>query len=98
MFSWLKNIFRTSKKINKEKSNVIQSINIGNINIFDDVWIKVNNNIYPGWVFDKIGNNVHIVYFDNNCILDAKFKIERPLDRIEITQNNKTLILKRYDV
>ena len=81
-----------------EKKNVLSDINIGNINIFDDVLIKSDDFVYPGWVFDKNNKYITILYSSGNCLLEAKFKIERPLDRTEITENNKTLILKRHDV
>lgn len=86
--------------ISKEnkKENVLSDINIGNINVFDDVWIKSDDFIYSGWVFDKTSKYITVIYCSGNCLLDAKFKIERPLDRTEITENNKTLILKKHDV
>ena len=85
--------------ISKEKEkSVLSDINIGNIGIFDDVLIKSNDFVYPGWVFDKNNKYITVLYSSGNCLLEAKFKIERPLDRTEITENNKTLILKRHDV
>ena len=93
------------KWFNKNKSPDIKHIEIQNLdnqkillNIkqFDDVWIKIDENIFEGWVTEKIGNVINIVYTDNNSKLeDATFIINRPLDRISIEQNGKILFLNK---
>ena len=95
-----KNWFKKSKKVTeKQESKSIKSIKPSNFDLnsisqFDDVWIKIDNKIYEGWVVDRIENNINIVYSDsNNKLQDAFFKIERPFNRNYITQNNKTLLL-----
>lgn len=94
MFKWFKKLFSKKPEILIEKENIVKGVNIGNINIFDDVIVKINNKTYSGWVFDKTNTVLTIVYLDGSKLLETKFKIERPLDRIQIDENNKTLILK----
>lgn len=91
-----KKIFKESN--NSIKSNILTGINIGNIRIFDDVWIQEDDIIYNGWVFAKSSDYITVIYSKNHDICDAYFKVERPLDRTKITQNNKTLILNKDDV
>ena len=91
-----KKIFNESN--NSIKSNILTDINIGNIRIFDDVWIQEDDIIYNGWVFAKSNDYITVIYSKNHNIYDAYFKVERPLDRTKITQNNKTLILNKDDV
>lgn len=94
------NIFKKlfSKSEDSTETNTLMDINLGNVKIFDDVWIQEDDNIYDGWVFAKSSDYITIVYSKKHGVYDASFKIERPLDRTKITQNNKTLILKRDDV
>lgn len=92
------NFKKLSIKVDTPESNTLTDINLGNVDIFDDVWIEENGNIYDGWVFAKNCDYITIIYSKKQGVHEASFKIERPLDRTKITQNNKTLILKRDDV
>lgn len=94
------NIFKKlfSKSEDSTETNTLTDINLGNVKIFDDVWIQEDDNIYDGWVFAKSSDYITIIYSKKRDVYDVSFKIERPLDRTKITQNNKTLILKRDDV
>ena len=94
---WLKKIFGI-----KEEPTIVENLkslkNISQIKQFDDVWIKIDNNIYEGWVTENKENIVYIVYTDdNNKLQDAVFRIERPLTRTTIICNNKTLILNKSE-
>lgn len=97
------NIFKKlfNKKI-KEVSievPVEKDINLANISQFDDVWIKIGNSIFDGWVVEKIDNTIYVCYTDiNNKLADALFTIERPLNRTYIEQNGKVLYLKKDDI
>ena len=96
-----KKIFKWGSKT-KEKSppvSVLSQINLANVKQFDDVWIKENDLIFEGWVVKKEGGVLFIVYTDSNKKLqEISFKIERPLDRTQIENNNKILYLNEYDV
>ena len=97
----LKKIFNRLHKSGEEPENksVLSQVNLGNINQFDDVWIKDGDFIYEGWVVKKEDGVLYIVYTDNNKKLqDILFKIERPLNRTIIESNNKVLYLNKNDV
>ena len=93
----LNNFFKKLFRISPEEQivNVPEKLlDLASVNIFDDVWIKVGSNIFSGWVVERNNGILYIVYTDGNKKLqDAVFKIERPLNRTEITQNEKTLLL-----
>lgn len=106
MISLFKKIFRknveietkqTSKEIHKQKPE--NNIDLASIKQFDDVWIKCGDNIFEGWVVEKIKNLVYISYTNEKHKLDdAVFTIERPLNRTFIEQNNKILYLNKDDI
>lgn len=102
IMKWLKKIF----DIKEEKKDSVPKIiekpknlkTISQIKQFDDVWIRIDGVIYEGWVTENKENIVYIVYTDNNNKLqDAVFKIERPLTRTTIENNNKLLILNESE-
>lgn len=106
MISLFKKIFRknveienkqASKEIHKQKPE--NNIDLASIKQFDDVWIKCGDNIFEGWVVEKIKNLVYISYTNEKHKLDdAVFTIERPLNRTFIEQNNKILYLNKDDI
>ena len=72
---------------------------LANIAQFDNVWIKLDNNIFEGWVVERVNNTVYTVYSDSdNKLQDATFTISRPLNRTTLEQNNKVLILNKDDI
>ena len=93
-----KKFFKRKKKayIKTEIITSYKTINLANIEQFDDVWLKINNNIFEGWVVERKDNFVYISYSDeNNKLKDAFFTIERPLERNYIEQNKITLFLTK---
>ncbi len=89
IFKWFK---RKEKNLKTQKSILDKSI--GNIKIFDDVFIKEKDNLFDGWVYSKNSDTIYVVYTDCDQKLQyAEFKIERPLNKKESTQNNITLII-----
>lgn len=86
-----KRLFKKHKNIEIKSQD---DLNLGNIKIYDDVIIKINNCEFPGWVYGKTSQKIHIVFTNQDSQLEyAEFTIERPLNRKEITENNITLIL-----
>ena len=80
-------------------SSILSQINLANVKQFDDIWIKDGNFIFDGWVTKKENNYIYIVYTDNdNKLQEISFKIERPLNRTQIENDNKILYLNKYDV
>lgn len=92
------------KKLFGKKSDSVQeepvtsnksSITLADVQQFDDVCIKINDQMFEGWIVEKTNSTVNVVYTDNNKKLHVEnFKLERPLNRTELEQNGKTLILK----
>ena len=103
--TWLKKIWNKLFKDYVSESStveppVLKQLNLGNVDQFDDVWIQIGDDIFSGWVVERKNAYLSIVYVDNNKKLqDAVFKIERPLNRTVLEQNNKILLLenKRYE-
>lgn len=62
---------------------------IKDIEFFDDVWIKDNDVIYKGWVWEKTRRHITVIY--NEGILDFKFNLTKPFNRTSIEQDNKVL-------
>ena len=93
---WLKKIFH--KNIPEKIIPVTNLKTIVEIKQFDDVWIKIDDFIYEGWVVNNEDNNIYIVYTDkNNKLQDIVFKIERPLNRTILENNRKVLILNKSE-
>ena len=63
---------------------------------FDDIWIGINNEIFEGWVVERRENNIDVIYTNaQHKLVDATFKIERPLNRESLEQGNKILYLTK---
>ena len=63
---------------------------------FDDIWIGINNEIFEGWVVERRENNIDVIYTHaQHKLVDATFKIERPLNRESLEQGNKILYLTK---
>ena len=59
------------------------------LDILDTVWVKEDDTIFEGWVFDITRRCIIIVY--GNDLRDFRFRMEKPLNRTEIEQSNKIL-------
>lgn len=59
------------------------------LDYLDSVWIKEDDEIFEGWVFDFTRRCVIVVY--GNDLRDFRFRLEKPLDRTEIEQDGKIL-------
>lgn len=82
----------------KEVSNPspVKELSLSDIKQFDDVWVKINGYVCEGWVLSVENGIISIVYTDSNKRLEeTTFKIERPLNRTILEQNNKVLYLTK---
>lgn len=59
------------------------------LDYLDSVWIKEDDEIFEGWVFDFTRRCIIVVY--GNELRDFRFRLEKPLDRTEIEQDGKIL-------
>lgn len=59
------------------------------LDYLDSVWIKEDGELFEGWVFDFTRRCVIVVY--GNDLRDFRFRLEKPLDRTELEQDDKVL-------
>jgi len=59
------------------------------LDYLDSVWIKEDDEIFEGWVFDFTRRCIIVVY--GHDLRDFRFRMEKPFNRTEIQQNDKTL-------
>ena len=72
---------------------------LSDLNVYDDVWIKDNNNIYEGWVIERSKKFISVIYSDSeNKLQDIKFLIDRPLDRSIIKYCNFFIYLNKSEL
>lgn len=83
MFKWFKDLFSTELPPMKESIPVT----LETVEVFDTVWVKDNNEIHQGWIFEKTKKRFLIVAGENEYV----FHYNRPFDRTEIEFNNKVL-------
>lgn len=84
---WLKNLLMMFQKkdvpLNKPK------ISIKDLSLLDDIWVKEDEEIYKGWVWDISRRCITVVYGED--LRDFKFQIPRPMNVSKIVQGNKIL-------
>lgn len=61
------------------------------IDIFDDVWYKVGDDIYRGWVFNKTKHGLYIVYSNGETLLEDAIIVDRPYNVTEVYNKNNIL-------
>lgn len=84
MFKWLKDIF-------SDKTTYIENIpvTLETVDVFDTVWVKDDDEIRQGWIYEKTKKRFLIVVDEDEYI----FHYNRPFNRTEIKYNNKILYL-----
>lgn len=88
--NFIQNFFLLPKNNKVKKKRTIKDLNI-----FDSVWIKDEDIIFEGWVFDITRRCIIVVY--GRKLVDFRFRMEKPLDRIEIQQDGKILYCNEPD-
>jgi len=84
MIKWFKKLFQ-KPIIQKE----IHKKTIKELDYIDTIWIKENDIIYEGWVFDITRRSIVICYDED--LKDYRFRIAGLGDNTEIIQDNKIL-------
>lgn len=77
----------TSLTVHTEKQNKVKTVK--DLQIFDDIWVKEDDEIFSGWIYDISRRCITVVYGED--LRDFKFQIPRPMNVTEIVQGNKTL-------
>lgn len=62
---------------------------VKDLQLLDDVWIKEDEEIYSGWIWDISRRCITVVYGED--LRDFRFQIPRPMNATTITQDNKIL-------
>lgn len=77
----------------KQETEEAKLKTIKNLDYLDTVWVKDNDTIFEGWVFDITRRGIIIVYGPDSR--DFRFIVEKQYNNSEITQGNKTLYCNR---
>lgn len=62
---------------------------IKDLSILDSVWIKEEDVIFEGWIFDITRRCLIVVY--GKDLKDFRFRMEKPLNRTELQQDGRIL-------
>lgn len=62
---------------------------VKDLQLLDDVWIKEDEEIYTGWIWDISRRCITVVYGED--LRDFRFQIPRPMNATTIIQDNKIL-------
>lgn len=76
-------------KIKKQENPEPKTKTVKDLDLMDDIWIKEDNEIYTGWIWDISRRCITVLYGED--LRDYKFQIPRPMNVPEIRQDNKIL-------
>ena len=79
----------------EETHQHIEPKTIQTLNVFDDVWVLKERQIYKGWVYEKTKNSIIVIY---NGLGEIKFHYTRPLSQTIIVNGTSKLILNESDI
>ena len=81
---FIQKLFLISETEPKKKEKTLKDLDI-----LDTVWVKEDDTIFEGWIFDITRRCIIVVYGKN--LRDFRFRVEKPLNRTEIEQSDKIL-------
>lgn len=84
---WLTKLI--SKLTKTPKVNQTKVKTVKDLQLMDDIWIKENEDIYSGWIWDISRRCITVIYGED--LRDFRFQIPRPLTNTTIEQDNKIL-------
>ena len=84
---WLTKFISNLTK-NPEQTPIKQKT-VKDLQLMDDIWIKEDEELYTGWIWDISRRCITVVYGEDSR--DYKFQIPRPMTAIKIEQDNKIL-------
>lgn len=76
-------------KIKRQENPKPKIKTVKDLDLMDDIWIKEDNEIYTGWIWDISRRCITVIYGED--LRDYKFQIPRPMNVPEIRQDNKIL-------
>ena len=77
----------------KKEENPVNVKTIKDLQLMDDIWVKEDDTIFKGWVWDISRRCIIVVYGED--LRDYRFQIPRPLTSQEIQQDNKILFCNK---
>lgn len=84
------------KKKELPSNEIVKSLRkIKDIQIYDDVYIQIDNQIYTAWVMQKNINSIIIGYTIGEDFKEYTFNIRGMWNKTQIIQDNKMLILNK---
>lgn len=84
------------KKKRTPSNEIVKSLRkIKDIQIYDDVYIQIDNQIYTAWVMQKNINSIIIGYTIGEDFKEYTFNIRGMWNKTQIIQDNKMLILNK---
>lgn len=84
------------KKKELLSNEIVKSLRkIKDIQIYDDVYIQIDNQIYTAWVMQKNINSIIIGYTIGEDFKEYTFNIRGMWNKTQIIQDNKMLILNK---
>lgn len=87
---FIQNLFLIPEIDQKQKPKTLKDLDI-----LDSIWIKEEDVIFEGWIFDITRRSIIVVY--GKDLRDFRFRLEKPFDRIEIEQDNRILYCNEPD-
>ncbi len=88
--------FLLLKKKELPSNEIVKSLRkIKDIQIYDDVYIQIDNQIYTAWVMQKNINSIIIGYTIGEDFKEYTFNIRGMWNKTQIIQDNKMLILNK---
>lgn len=91
---WLSFLFLKKKEL--PSNEIVKSLRkIKDIQIYDDVYIQIDNQIYTAWVMQKNINSIIIGYTIGEDFKEYTFNIRGMWNKTQIIQDNKMLILNK---
>lgn len=89
LIKYISRFFQKRKTIIQIENNESELKTIKQLDCIDTVWIKENDTIYEGWIFDISRRHITVVY--DNGEKDYKFQIIKQLNNTQIEQDDKIL-------
>ena len=62
---------------------------VKDLDYLDSIWIKEDGEVFVGWVFDITRRCIIVVY--GSDLRDFRFRIDKNMDKTELSQDDKTL-------
>ena len=88
---WLTKLI--SKVMKDPEPKKVNLKTVKDLQLMDDVWIKEDDEVYMGWIWDISRRCITVIYGEG--LRDYKFQIQKPLNRTSIEQDGKTLFCNK---